>query len=56
MGRKAPTPPPYKPGDKVVQPAPLPPPSRVKCKWCDACPIPRQDPPDECISLKGAEE
>lgn len=31
MGRKAPTPPPYKPGDKVVRPAPppTPPPPRI---------------------------
>lgn len=40
MGRKAPTPPPYKPGDKVVRPEPPPiPPKRG--------PIPREDPRDE---------
>ncbi|QAX78918.1 hypothetical protein D5F51_10330 [Yersinia hibernica] len=41
MGRKAPTPPPYKPGDTVKRPAPPPQPPR-KCV-CSGCYCQRMD-------------
>ncbi len=41
MGRKAPTAPPYKRGDKVTRPAPPPPPPKA---YAAGNPIPSQDP------------
>ncbi|PHY81372.1 hypothetical protein CS371_17610 (plasmid) [Serratia marcescens] len=40
MGMKAPTPPPYKPGDVVVLPAPPPPPPKA---FAASRPIPSQE-------------